>query len=228
MAQDNGFFGQRDPTTEGSDWNALRFVVQQALNQIQTMTLVRVVAVSNAGGAEPVGTVDVQPLVNQITGDRVAVPHGVVYGLPYFRLQGGANAIILDPQVGDIGICGFANRDISSVKASKAEANPGSFRTFDFADGLYLGGVLNGTPAQYVQFNASGIAVTTPGTVVVNASAATINASTTINGNLTVSGTIGAGGKISAPSVNIAGIEFGTHKHTGVATGGSNTGGPTS
>lgn len=228
MGQDNGFFGQRDPTTEGSDWNALRFVVQQALNQIQTMTLVRVVAVSNAGGVEPVGTVDVQPLVNQITGDRVAVPHGVVYGLPYFRLQGGANAIILDPQVGDIGICGFANRDISSVKASKAEANPGSFRTFDFADGLYVGGVLNGTPAQYVQFNASGIAVTTPGTVVVNASAATINASTTINGNLTVSGTIGAGGKISAPSVNIAGIEFGTHKHTGVATGGSNTGGPTS
>jgi hypothetical protein len=39
--------------------------------------------------------------------------------VPYFRVQGGADAIIIDPKVGDLGIAVFCSRDITGVKRSK-------------------------------------------------------------------------------------------------------------
>ena len=83
-------------------------------------TLVQVVAVTNDGGVEPVGFVDVHPMVAQVDGKGQPTPHGVIYGLPYIRVQGGSNAVILDPQVGDIGLAVFCAQDISKVKATKA------------------------------------------------------------------------------------------------------------
>ncbi len=96
------------PADVASDYAALQFTITQILNRVQTATLVRVVAVTSAGELALAGTVNVQPLVNQMAGvDRQAVAHGVVHKLPYLRAQGGANAVILDPQVGDIGIAVF-------------------------------------------------------------------------------------------------------------------------
>ena len=194
-------YGLQQPSTESSDYNALLFVIAQELLKMQTATLVKVVACTNSGGLSTAGTVDVQPLINQMTGDRKAVPHGVVYGLPYLRVQGGANAVIMDPTPGDIGICVFANRDISAVVAKKGQANPGSLRIFDWSDGLYLGGVLNGTPTQYIQFEGGNVTIASTGTVTINASAIDLNGVLTIN---------------SKP--------FLSHDHTGVQTGGGTSG----
>lgn len=95
------------------------FIISGIVNRIQTVTLVQVIAV-NATGIGPVGTVDVQPMVAQLDGSGKAYAHGVIHNIPYFRLQGGSNAVIIDPEVGDIGMCGFCSRDISSVKVNKA------------------------------------------------------------------------------------------------------------
>lgn len=223
------------------------FMVRMILGKMGTATLVKVVSCTNAGGLSPVGFVDVQPLVNQVDGAGVPVPHGVVHGLPYFRLQGGANAVIIDPQAGDIGVCVFASRDISSVKANKGQANPGSFRQFDMADGMYFGGMLNGTPSQYVQFSGSGITITSPTAITLNAPTITMNASTsitatapqntinsttTINGPLTQgTGSAGGGATMQGPltvneDVTAQGTSVHTHVHSGVQSGGSNTGEP--
>jgi hypothetical protein len=175
-----GYPGTQEPASGVGEYGALSFLVNQILATINTVTLVKIVGVTNNGGVSPVGFVDVQPLVNQVDGVGNATPHGVVYGLPYFRLQGGTNAIILDPQVGDIGMCGFASRDISSVKASKAQANPGSGRVFDMADGLYFGGVLNGTPTQYVAFSSSGIDIVSPTRIRMSAPEIDLQATNTI------------------------------------------------
>ncbi len=134
--------GMLQPSTLWGVYNNLMFVIQQALAKVQTATLVQVQACSNDGGVSPVGTVDVLILVNQINSQGVPTPHVTMYSLPYLRFQGGANAVIMDPQPGDIGIAVFASRDITNVKSTKAQANPGSYRTHDFSDGLYLGGVL--------------------------------------------------------------------------------------
>jgi len=211
----NESFGQQDPGTSESEYNTLAFVVMQLLSKLQTVTLVRVLSVSNAGGVVPVGTVSVQPLVNQMTGQRTAVPHGEIFKVPYLRLQGGADAVILDPKVGDIGMCGFASRDISAVKAAKAPANPGSLRQYDWADGLYFGGFLNGAPTQYVRFAVDGVTVVSPTAVTLQAPAITLDGDVHITGATTADG-----------DVTAEGISLEHHVHSGVMPGGGNSGPP--
>ncbi|WP_454695666.1 oxidoreductase [Achromobacter aegrifaciens] len=177
MAEQFGYAGQAQAGEGLGEYGALMFLISQALARLSTATLVRVVSVTNAGGVEPVGFVDVQPLVNQLDGAGNATPHAVLHQLPYFRLQGGTDAVILDPKVGDVGIAVFASRDISAVKSSKSQANPGSWRSHDMADGLYVGGLLNGSPVQYVQFTAGGINVVSPSKVTVQAPNIELNAS---------------------------------------------------
>jgi hypothetical protein len=234
----NGYNGTQTPNSAASDFNGQTFLVWSILARVRTMTMVKVTEVTNAGGVSPVGFVDLQPLVNQTDGSGNAVPHGVVYQCPYFRLQGGANAIIIDPQVGDIGWAGFADRDISSVIANKGQANPGSMRKFSMADAVYFGGMLNGTPQQYVQFNAGGITITTPNNVTINAAGNIVanaqgnitataqgNASVSATGTATISGT--AGVNINSPAeVNIsgsAGVSIITNGNATAAINGSLT-----
>ncbi|WKS98294.1 Gp138 family membrane-puncturing spike protein [Gallibacterium anatis] len=151
------------------------FQILQLINRIQTVTLVLVKAV-NATGANPVGTVDVQPMVAQLDGQGGIHEHGIIYNIPYFRLQGGKNAVIIDPQVGDIGMCGFCSRDISSVKNTKKPSSPQSRRKFDYADGLFFGGFLNGTPEQYIYFKNGGIDIISPDVITLQSSKVIIDA----------------------------------------------------
>jgi hypothetical protein len=217
---------QQGPTT-ANEFNTLSFLIEQRLNRLQTITLVKVVKVTNTGGVSPVGFVDVQPLVNQMTGDRVAVPHGVIFNIPYFRMQGGANAIILDPQVGDIGMCAFASRDLSAVKADPqaavaSGANPGSLRTFDYADGLYFGGLLNGVPTQYVAFASGGITVVSPTKITLQAPEIDLKGTVVqTGGNVSMSGSLTVTGDVTGHGTSLH-----THEHSGVTAGGANTGPP--
>lgn len=233
----NGYAGQQRPSDTSSEFNANRALVAAMLARVSTSTLVQVTACTNAGDLSPVGFVDVLPLVNQLDGAYRAVPHGIVHRLPYFRLQGGSNAVVIDPQPGDIGIAVFADRDISSVSASKAQANPGSGRRFDMADGLYIGGVLNGAPVQCVQFNSTGITITSPTQITLSAPAIVLSASASItstapsisstaaasviNGPLSATGNIQSSGEIYAGTTPLH-----SHTHPGVAPGGSSTGLP--
>ncbi|MEF3068050.1 Gp138 family membrane-puncturing spike protein [Pandoraea apista] len=159
---ESGYVGLQQPSDTIGEFNATRSVVLSLLSQMFTATEARVVACTNSGDLSPVGFVDVQPLVNQLDGAAKSMPHNILHRLPYFRLQGGADAVIIDPKVGDIGIVIFADRDISAVNNVRGQANPGSGRRFDMADGMYIGGVLNGTPNQYVRVSSEGIDIVSP------------------------------------------------------------------
>jgi hypothetical protein len=214
--------GMLQPATLWGVHNNLRFVIQQLLANVQTATLVKVVACSNDGGVSPVGTVDVQILVNQVSGQMVATPHVTMYGLPYLRVQGGANAVIIDPQPGDIGIAVFASRDITNVKSTKAQANPGSFRMHDFADGMYLGGLLNGAPTQYIQFSSSGVSIVSSGTITLEAPTIVLNgALQQTGGNATMSQSLTVTEDVTAQGTSVH-----THIHGGVTAGSADTGAP--
>lgn len=173
------------PLEAGSgDYNSQAFLVASLLAKQQTSAVVQVKAV-RGGGMDAVGFVDVQPMVAQIDGAGNTTPHGTVHNLPFFRLQGGANAIILDPQPGDIGLAVFASRDISAVKSTRAPAQPGSRRRFDMADGLYIGGFLNGAPTQVIAFTAEGISVTSPTKVTITAPTVAVDGDLTATGGIT-------------------------------------------
>lgn len=188
-------FSNQGPNAAADDYTLFQTLLKAALAQFQTVSIVKVMACTNSGALAPAGTVDVLVLVNLITAAGVAVPHGVIGGVTYQRIQGGANAVIMDPAVGDIGICLFCSRDSSGVRAAKAAANPGSARMFDWADGLYLGGVLNGQPTQYVQFSAAGIAVVSPTKISLQAPAIDI-------------------GSASGTTTTIDGVAYLPHTHT--------------
>ena len=158
--QQEGVFGQEQQASGNSDFNALSFLVKQMLGQISVATLVRVDAVNTTGRVAPVGTVDITPLVNQRDGSGALIPHTTINDVPFLRIQGGTNAIICDPKVGDVGFCVFADRDISSVKATLGQAAPGSLRRFDYADALYIGGWLSTTePEHYFVVDDAGIKI---------------------------------------------------------------------
>lgn len=214
-----GYAGQQTPEDAGSDFNATAFLIRQMMGQQATAQLVKVLSVQpSAYDAALTGTVSVQIMVNMTDGAGNASPHGEVFNIPYFRLHGGANAVIIDPAVNDIGLAVFCDKDISAVKRTRAVANPGSFRRFSYADGLYLGGFLNGAPTQYVRFTAGGISVEdlNGNTIVTAASGITINGVLfDRDGNVSTNGEVTADG-----------IPLSTHIHGGVQTGGDTTGGP--
>jgi hypothetical protein len=237
MAQQplDGFLPQRRVSSGNTPFNALSFFLAQALGRLNTATLVKVVAVHIESRTGPVGTVDVQPLVDMADGAGQAQTHTTVFGIPYFRLQGGAVAFIIDPRPGDIGFCLFADRDISKVKASGDHALPGSERRFDFADGLYLGGWNNAdaAPTAYVVLDSDSADVVHPTAINLQAPNIKLDGAVEITQALTADGTSHLVGAVTGDaSATFAGdvkggsISLETHKHTGVTTGGGTTGGP--
>lgn len=157
--------GQQTPTDSNSPFEVSEFIVKQLMAKLDVMKLGQITAVHGGAGAiDKAGTVDVQLLVSQLDGAGNATPQGIVYGIPWSRVQGGKNALICDPEIGDIGYISCADRDISNVKSAVAngkspKVNPGSYRIYSVSDGVWVGGCLNVAPEQYIVFTATGIRI---------------------------------------------------------------------
>ena len=213
----NSIPNQANWTSDGGAYNATEFMVQQLLARVRTAGLVKVITATSAGGLAPAGTVDVQPMVSAIDGHGVAEPHGQLSSLLYLRVQGGGNAIIIDPAPNDIGMAVFCDRDISVVKATKAPATPGSFRRFNMLDGIYFGGMLNGIPTQYLQFIGSKLVLNALTELDLQIGGSTVLAATA--GGVSITGTLDVSG-----DAKINGIQFTPHEH--INGGGSGNSGP--
>lgn len=210
----DGYVGFRGTQDAGSETGALRFMVNSVLSEVATSAVVKVVAVRGKGEVAAPASIDVQIVVHQIDGDGNAHPHGTIFNIPYHRAQNGSNAIIMDPQVGDIGVVVCSSRDISSVKANKGEPSvPGSLRRHDLADAMYVGTVIaKNAPEQYVQFTDDGLTMMTPKDMTITATGTlTINAAA-----IKIVGPIQqSGGSITSNGTHIDN----THIHGGVTIG---------
>ncbi|NGX96351.1 MAG: hypothetical protein G4V63_14375 [Candidatus Afipia apatlaquensis] len=145
------------------------FIIGRMLGRVHTTQLVRVQAVRPTAGK--VGFVDVLPMVQEADTARKVIEQSPVYNVPYMRYQGGPSAVVLDPAVGDLGLVNFAERDITSVKSTTTQGPPATDRRHDIADALYIGGVLNPEPTQYVRFQpeAGGIDIHSPASINITA-----------------------------------------------------------
>lgn len=154
------------------EYNALINIIESVVNKISTVELVRVEKVNSDN------TIDVIPIVKNANAENNPIPESVIYGIRYFQWQYGTNAIKATPAIGDIGLIVVCKKDISEAEKGLV----GSFRKFNMADGIYIGGIfgLNQTPTQYIDFGENGISITSTGSVEVNAQTANINA-TAIN-----------------------------------------------
>ncbi len=215
MSDDQAYKGTADPSSSSSEFNTLNTLMQGALRMVRTVQAVKVIACTNDGGLAPAGTVDVQPLVNQLDGYGQPTEHATIFKRPYLRWQGGVNAIIMDPVAGDIGLLVCCDRDTSGVLNTLAQANPGSARRFDFADGFYIQALGQGTPTNFVQFTEENINITSPGTITIKA------ASIVLDGPVTGTDTADFDGDVTGEGTSLH-----THTHGGVETGGGDTGEP--
>ncbi|WP_147196058.1 Gp138 family membrane-puncturing spike protein [Pantoea sp. CCBC3-3-1] len=222
------------PQDVATDTNAQAFMMQKMLMSNAFITLAMVAEVNGE-------ILAVKPLVDGFTGAGDRIPKTIIYGVPVWRLQRGASAVIMPPIVGDIGLIAICDRDISGVKATKENSLPGSNRTHNYADAIYLGGVLNAEPSQYVKFSNDGIDIVSPLLVSIAAPSVQIDAdsSFSINSpNIILNGPVsqGAGsnsgdftfaGNITATGeVTSKGVKLSTHTHSGVQSGSANTGNP--
>lgn len=214
------------PGDSASEYERLQFVINSLLNKVRTSLPCQVMSVTNSGGVSPIGTVSVKPLVSQLDGNGNAIDHGTIFNVPYLRIQGGGNAVILDPQVGDIGLVCVADRDFTTVQKTKAAAPPASNRKYDLSDAIYTSSILSGTPTQYVRFSASGIVVHSPTKVTIEAPTAQVDCTTsTVNASGSASVTspsisLGATGQTLLSFVTSAFQSlFNSHTHTAIALG---------
>jgi hypothetical protein len=178
MAENEEVKGVANYAAGNSQYNALSFMIQQAIReQDNTCIICKVVGVSD-------GYVDVLPMVTQVSGKDEAIAPTTLYKLPYMRYHAGIAAVILNPVVGDIGLAVFAGKDCSNVKVGTSEpVPPASFRDNSMANGFFIGGFLNKAPSVFVELTQGGaVNITAPGGV-------------NINGNVTVSGDVVASGK---------------------------------
>ncbi|WP_252353883.1 baseplate assembly protein [Acetobacter sp. P5B1] len=208
------YTGTKKASDSASNFNALNSAIRRILSMGGGPALVEVKAV-NGTGLNPAGFVDILPMVHQQDGAGRTMPHGLIHGAPYARLQGGKRAFICDPAVGDIGIAIVCARDISNVKINRKPSAPGSFRQFDLADAVYLGGYLNATPEEYCGWINGDFHVKTAGKFIVDAAECDINCAVNVSGSVTATGDVKAGD-----------ISLEQHRHPGVQTGGGETGLP--
>jgi hypothetical protein len=221
----SGFQTNRTAGSSASEAARVQMLIRTLLSRVRTAMPVQVKAVTNDGGVSPIGYVDIQPLVGQLDGDGTVYPHGIIYNVPYMRIQGGANAVILDPQVGDLGMALVCDRDISAVKNSGGKASPpGSKRRHDMSDAVYLSTIIGGAPEQYVRFSDEGIDVVSPVKVTITAPTADVIAA--VSANVTAPAiNLGASGQSLLSFVTSAFVSlFNGHTHPGDS--GGNTGTP--
>lgn len=190
------------PWHSSSEVNSLSYTLQRMLACYSHAELVMVNAVSD-------GLCTVTPMVIGSNADGTIITQEKIYGIPYFRLQMGSSAVIIDPSEGDIGLMIICDDDITNVKANKKASVASHGLKNGRSNGIYLGGIqlLNGNPSEYIKFTGSGIEI-----------AGDINQT---SGNFTTSGTVTATGEVTGN-----GIALSSHVHGGVESGGSNTGGP--
>ena len=217
--------------------NINEYIFNLLLSRHAFVHLVIVQKVKTQTGNQP-PLLDVLPLVTGFAADGSQVENSTVFNVPVWRLQRGASAVIMDPVEGDIGLLLCCDRDITKVKKEKKEALPASRRTHSRADGIYLGGVLNADPVQYIKFAGDGIDIVSPLLVSVTAPNVAVNADAKISlnapfieangrfiqgsgsysGDATFGGSVTATGEVTGNGVNLS-----THVHGGVESGNSTT-----
>ena len=191
-------------------------IVRSLMGKNHTLMLGEVMAITQeASSTAAVGYLSVRPMVFMVDGSNNNYARATINNVPFFRLQAGGNAVILNPKVGDIGLIAYCERDISMVKRNKKQAAPNSRRQFNINDAVYLGGMLNGVPSQYIHFTDNKVIVKAATEIVLDAP------QVTATGKFTASGIIESLSDVVAKAISLF-----SHKHGGVQSGGSDTGNP--
>lgn len=187
-----------------------------ALANLHTNVLCKVTQVNEK-------TINCKPVMNRVVnGKSVELP--VFEEVPPVFMSGGTSYTAHPISVGDYCLLSISERCFDTWYNGDDFVSPLELRMHDYSDAFAIVGLHNEAGAitiptvitQMGDLYADGNHVH-DGTMV-------RTGDTTINGNLDVDGDITCTGRITCANATIGGIDFLSHVHGGVATGGSNTG----
>ena len=165
MAEDTTRTSNRRLNSGASEFNAISFMVENMIKgMVNTAIPVRVDSCTKPGPGGAAGYVSATPLVMQRGADGKSLQPVSLPQLPFYRVQAGTAAVVLDPQPGDVGLAVFSQQDASNIEAGKTDpVQAGSFRAFDMSDGFFVSCHYGKTPTVYVELEQDkGITLKTP------------------------------------------------------------------
>ena len=214
MAEDTTRTSNRKLNTAASEYNALSFMIEQAIKgMVNTAIPVRVDSCTKPGVGGAAGYVSATPLVQQRGADGNSLMPVSLPQLPFYRVQAGTAAVVLDPQPGDIGLAVFSQQDASNVKEGTSEpVQAGSFRAFDMSDGFFVATHYGKTPTTFIHLDPENNEVTikAPSKITIEAPQIELKGAVTMGGvssgdTMTLQGSISTTGNISTPGEISAG-----------------------
>lgn len=146
------FKGFQKDTSGSNDFNALQFMIKNALTKLKTFKIVKVLSFDGE-------KVDCDIMVDLLNGFGDGVDAGKLYNVPVLRLQAGNHGFICDPVAGDIGVVAFCDRDSTTVLKTRKKSLPNSFSIMNGASPIYLGLSLLTQPDIYIKLKDSEIEV---------------------------------------------------------------------
>lgn len=178
-------------------------------------------------------TAQVQPCIKRIFIDKGPVNLPMCVDVPVEFPGGGGYFLTFPVKAGDECVLAFSERAIDFWYQNGGIQLPSEYRLHDLSDAIARVG-LNSQPNKITSFNVTGTELrnrsrtmrvtmgdnNTIENVVPGGSTLLANGTFTINANLVINGTTNSTGQIIGAGINLT-----THRHTGVQTGGGNTGG---
>lgn len=229
----------RDPANDDDLLGMAREILDKFLASVDDMLPAMVVSFN---GDRESPRVAVLPLVHLLTTDGRQVRRAQIASLPVLQSGGGDVALSFFLKPGDLGWIKANDRDISLILQSYKENVPNTLRKHSFQDALFIPDVMRGLTVN-AEDAENAVLQTKDGTVRVaiwqDRVKITAGSRYVEVGPVNITLSNGAAGLVMTPAnttatghwafpdgVSIGGIEFGTHKHGGVQTGGGDTGGP--
>jgi hypothetical protein len=246
LSENNEHLSQ-DPADGGSLAGVIRFVFNKLLQGVDAMLPARVVSYDRQNNVATV-----QPLIQVIGTSGRGTGRAILARIPVLALGGGGFVINFPLKPGDLGWIEASDRDISLFVQGLSEAKPNTVRMHAFSDGRFVPDifrkysivdegdmVIQTTDGQTkVVLRSDSVFVKAPNDITLD-SGGTVNIRAgskiglqapqiAIEGNLSMSG---GSASIESDTLNIESVTtiegrpFMGHGHSGVTTGGGNTGG---
>lgn len=216
-----------NPADYSSLTGLLRLYGEKLGQQLEDMLPARVVAYDRA-----TNRATVQPIVQMVTTQGARVSRAQIPSVPVFQYGGGGFVISFPLAPGDLGWVKANDRDVSLFLQTLDEAIPNTARTHSFQDAVFFPDVmrqwsLDGADTERLVLQstdgATRVAIGSDEVAITASAAVSVTAPlVTITGNVVITGSLVAEGGITGAD----GLVFETHKHSGVAMGGANSGGP--
>lgn len=142
----------------------------------------------------------------------------VIYNVPLMMLFGKNSQITFEVQEGDFGLLFASKRDISAYKDGHLEGIPATRRTFSFSDGFFVpldfqnveSGVIIRNNQTKITVADGSVTIDANGTLNINCTDATLNASGAINATANGDATITAGGNATVSGTDVSVTASGT------------------